>query len=266
MEFLLSSAGIPVARLSVKRWGLITPIAALVIRHAETIIMTNIQSWSRRDLLRLGVGAAAATVLSGRAHARQSNRFRIGFISPASGPLAIFAEPDQYVMQQVLDVTGQGLRIDGHVYPVEILYRDSQSSAIEAARLARELIIDHGVDLMLASATPATTNPVADVCEQLAVPCLTNDTPWQAHFFGRGGDPKVGFKWTWHFFWGLEDMISASTSLWSQLETNQRFGGLWPDDADGRAWASDKGFPPALRERGFEVIDPGRFQPGNEDI
>jgi branched-chain amino acid transport system substrate-binding protein len=54
---------------------------------------------------------------------------------------------------------------------------------------------------VVASATPATTNPVADQFELNGVPCITN-TPWQPHFFGRKSDQKKGFEWTDHFFWG----------------------------------------------------------------
>ena len=45
--------------------------------------------------------------------------------------------------------------------------------------------------------------------------------PWQPWFFGRNGDPQKGFDWTYHFFWGLEDVIAVFTNMWSQVETNK---------------------------------------------
>src|SRR6266481_3180776 len=49
------------------------------------------------------------------------------------------------------------------------------------------------VDLILASATPDTTNPVADQAEVNEVPCITTNCPRQPYFFGRKGDPAKGF-------------------------------------------------------------------------
>ena len=100
----------------------------------------------------------------------------------------------------------------------------------------------------MAASTPDTTNPVADQAEVNEVPCITTDCPWQPYFFGRNGDPKKGFTWTYHFFWGLEDVIGAFLALWKSAPTNKVIGGLFPNDADGNAWGDPKiGFPPALR-------------------
>ncbi|WP_221793936.1 ABC transporter substrate-binding protein [Oceanobacter mangrovi] len=228
--------------------------------------MTTESCISRRRLLQVGSAAMLAGAFVPLVRAASATTFRIGFVSPASGPLTIFSEPDQFVMAQVKRTLGSGISVNGRQYPVEIIYRDSGSSETGAAAAARELIRDYGVDLMVASSTPATTNPVADVCEAIGVPCLTNDTPWQAHFFGRGGDPAVGFRWTYHFFWGVEDVVAAYTSLWNQVQTNRRVGSLWPDDPDGLAWASQHGFPPALHQQNFELFDAGRFRSGQTDF
>ena len=103
----------------------------------------------------------------------------------------------------------RALMSGGKTYPVQIISKDSQSSRTRAAEVAAELILGDKVDLILASATPDTTNPVADQAEVNEVPCITTNCPWQPYFFGRNGDPKKGFTWTYHFFWGLEDVIGA---------------------------------------------------------
>ena len=42
---------------------------------------------------------------------------------------------------------------------------------------------------------------------------------------------------------------------------------LWPNDGDGNAWGDKKtGFPPALEEAGYKIVDPGRYQNGTEDF
>ena len=92
---------------------------------------------------------------------------------------------------------------------MEIISKDSQSSGNRAAEVASELILGDKVDLIVASSTPDTTNPVADQAEVNEVPCITTNCPWQPYFFGRKGDPAKGFTWTYHFFWGLEDVIGV---------------------------------------------------------
>ncbi len=109
-----------------------------------------------------------------------------------------------------------GLQSGGKTYPVQIISKDSQSSGSRAAEVASELILRDKVDLIVASATPDTTNPVADQAEVNEVPCITTNCPWQPYFFGRNGDPTKGFTWTYHFFWGLEDVIGAFLALWDR--------------------------------------------------
>ena len=85
---------------------------------------------------------------------------------------------------------------------------NGQSNGNRAAEVASELILGNKVNLIVASATPDTTNPVSDQAEVNEVPCVTTNCPWQPYFFGRKGDPAKGFNWTYHFFWGLEDVIA----------------------------------------------------------
>jgi branched-chain amino acid transport system substrate-binding protein len=161
----------------------------------------------------------------------------------------------------------KGLESGGKIYHVEIVSKDSQSSGTRASEVASELILRDKVDLILASATPDTTNPVADQAEVNEVPCITTNCPWQPYFFGRNGDPKKGFTWTYHFFWGLEDVIAAFLALWEGQPTSKIVGGLFPNDADGNAWGDpQRGLPPALAQAGYRLIDPGRYQVMNNDF
>ena len=83
------------------------------------------------------------------------------------------------------------------------------------------------------------------------------------------GDPKSWkpFDYTFHYFWGLEDVIGVFTGMWQQVATNKSVGALFPNDADGNAWG-DKviGFPPVLDKQGFKLTDPGRFQNLTDDF
>jgi len=221
---------------------------------------------SRREALKKISGAAIGSIallnssVASAAENKKGKAFKIGYVSPRTGSLAIFAEPDDFTLHQIKEALKNGITIDGTTHPVEIIYKDSQSSSNRASEVASQLILEDKVDLVLAASTPDTTNPVADQCELNGVPCVTTDTPWQPHFFGRGGDPKVGFEWTYHFFWGLEDVIGSYTNLWKQVPTNKVIGVLFPNDSDGNAWGDQKlGFPPVLKKLGYKIVDLGRY-------
>ena len=222
----------------------------------------------RRQFVKLaGAGALAAGsgILAAPAvHAAKS--VRIGFVSPQTGPISFFADPDQYILGQMAKVFADGVKIGGKSYPVEIITKDSQSNPNRAAEVAAGLILGDEVDLLVAANTPVTTNPVADQAELNGVPCITTDTPWQPHFFGRRGDPKTGFEWTSHFFWGLEDVVEVYTNLWNSLDSNKSVGALFPNDEDGNAWGGEHGFPPVLKAQGYALADPGRYQPFSDDF
>jgi branched-chain amino acid transport system substrate-binding protein len=219
---------------------------------------------SRRTALKAaGAAALAAALPTARA---ADGTLKIGFVSPQTGPLAAFGDSDAFTIAQVKKALGGGIKIGGKTYAIDIIYKDSQSNSNRASDAASELILKDGVDLVLAASTPATTIPVADQCELNGVPCISTDTPWQPYFFGRKGDPKKGFEWTSHFFWGAEDLIGTFMSMWSEASTNKVVGGLWPNDSDGNAFSDAKmGFPPVLAKKGFKLVDRGRFQsPAND--
>jgi branched-chain amino acid transport system substrate-binding protein len=226
--------------------------------------------WHRRDLLKaMGATAIGGPLLlhSTRTKAAASKVLKIGHVSPQTGPLAPFAEADPFILEQVRSALAKGLSNGGVTYQVEIISKDSQSKTNRASEVAADLILKEKVDLLVASSTPETTNPVADQAEANEVPCITSITPWQPYFFGRHGNPEKGFTWTYHFFWGLEDVIASFLALWNSVETNKIVGALFPNDGDGNAWGDAKlGFPPLLEKAGYKLIDTGRFQPLNDDF
>jgi branched-chain amino acid transport system substrate-binding protein len=225
------------------------------------------QPTRRRFLKTAGAAVAAPAILTGTRAYAQNKTLKLGFVSPKTGPLAGFAEADDYIIENIKQTFAGGLQNNGSAWNVEIHYRDSQSNPNRAAEVAADLILGEEVDIMLAAATPDTTNPVADQCEINEVPCITTDAPWQPYFFGRGGNPAEGFQSTFHFFWGLEDVIGVFLDIWGQSGAAKKVGGLFPNDADGNAWGDAKlGLPPALAAEGYELTDPGRYQPLSDDF
>jgi branched-chain amino acid transport system substrate-binding protein len=227
----------------------------------------NSFSQSRRKILQ-GAGATVALGAIGAIPAfAQAKEIRIGYVSPQTGPLAAFGEADKWVIAGLQDKLKAGIAVAGKTVPVRVILKDSQSSPNRAGEVANDLILKDKVDLMLVSSTPETANPVSDACELNEVPCISTVVPWQPWFFGRGGKPQTGFQWTYHMFWGLEDVIANFTNGWKSLQTNKKVGGLFPNDGDGNAWGNKElGFPKALAAGGFTLTDPGRYQNMNQDF
>jgi branched-chain amino acid transport system substrate-binding protein len=204
-------------------------------------------------------GAVATLGLRG-GYAQSGDVIKIGFISPRSGPLAGFGAGDAYVLDQARQALASGLVIGGTSYAVEILDRDTQSDPSRAAQLANSLINDDGVDLMLASSTPETINPVSDACEAAGVPCISTVMPWEAWYFGRGAKPgePSPFQYTYHFGFGVGEFAKAYVAQWNLLETNKKVGVLYPNDADGNAVRAV--LAPQLEAAGFTIVDPGAYE------
>jgi branched-chain amino acid transport system substrate-binding protein len=235
--------------------------------------------YDRRSVLRNFVKASAATgaaLAAGSVFApavRAAQSLKLGYVSPQTGPLAAFAEADNFIISNFLNTAKGGVKVGSATVPVEVTVKDSQSNPNRAAEVAKELIVSNKVDLMLVASTPETTNPVSTQCEIEEVPCISTMAPWQPWFIGRQANPAGGppawkpFTYTYHFFWGLEDIIAVFTNMWGQLPTDKSVGGLFPNDGDGNAWG-DKvvGFPPVLDKLGYKLTDPGRYQNLTDDF
>ena len=222
--------------------------------------------WTRRRLLGTGAAALAAPVIAPRRAWAAGNEIRIGFVSPTTGPISGFGAGDDYVFQTLQPVFDQGVDIDGKHYDIKIIRKDSQSNPNRATEVASELILDDEVHLMLSSSTADTVLPVTDQCEVNEVPSLSADTPWDAFFFGRGGNPAKGFDWTYHFFWGGAQVVNSYASLWGQIDTNMKVGLMMSNDSDGVAMSNpDIGFAAQLKNNGLEVIDLGLHEPLSDD-
>ena len=223
---------------------------------------------SRRKFLQLSTGVGVGLALNAcGAFSRAGRPIKIGYVTTQTGPLAGFSEADDFIINGIREVWANGIMVSGTTHPVEIIVADSQSNPGHAAEVARNLILNDKIDLMIVGNTPENTNPVSDQCEVNQVPCISSLAPWQPWYFRTPDVPASGYHWTYHFFWGLEDIIQVYLNLWESLETSKVVGGLWPNDSDGFAWSDpDLGFPPAMIARGFKVIDPGRYENLSRDF
>jgi branched-chain amino acid transport system substrate-binding protein len=224
----------------------------------------------RRKVVKLiaagGVSAVASPWMFQSARAA-GRAVKIGMVSPQTGPIAAFGEADQFVIAGVKKALAKGITIAGETHPVEIIYKDSQSNPNRASEVAAQLINNDRVDIMVASSTSDTCNPVSDQCELNGVPCVTSDDPWQAWFFPRKGDPKKGFEWTYHFFWGFDMVANLFADMWLSLPTNKTVGTMFTNDPDGVAANDDHhGLPATFRAKGFNVVKLGLYPPLSDDF
>lgn len=196
-----------------------------------------------------------------------SGTIKIGLVTPQTGPAASFGEVDPYIVNLVKAATAGGITAkNGKKYSIQILERDSQDNPQQAAKVANDLISSSGVDLMLASSTPETVNPVSSACEAAGIPCISTVVPWQAWYFGRGAKPtqKKAFKFTYHFSFGVEDFAKSYFPSWHAIKTNKVVGLLYPNDADGNALRA--ALPGLMKKAGFTVVDTGPYNDGLNDF
>ncbi|MGJ4970019.1 ABC transporter substrate-binding protein [Bradyrhizobium sp. HKCCYLRH1073] len=215
---------------------------------------------TRRSVLAAGAAALAAPAVL---RAKSSSTIKIGFVSPRTGQLSQFGETDEYALNWIRKLLADGLDIRGRKYSIEILDRDAQSNPNRASELAGELIQNGEVHLMVPASTTDVTLPVSEQSELYGVPCVSSTAPWQAVIMPRGGGQ---FQWTYHFFWGLEDIIATYVNIWRSTESNHKVGLLLPRNTDGEVWGDEKiGLPPSMRKAGFDVTAPSKFQPRTND-
>ncbi|SEQ20601.1 amino acid/amide ABC transporter substrate-binding protein, HAAT family [Faunimonas pinastri] len=220
---------------------------------------------TRRTVLKGGAAAIAAAGVFRPAILRAATPvIKIGHVSPQTGPMAGFADSQAFVLDGIRKYLKDGLQIGGKTYQVDIITKDSQTDQSRTAEVASDLILKDKVNIITGSSGSIDTNPVANQAELNEVPCITTDNPWESYFYGRNGDPKTGFDYTYHFFWGLDDVLAAFTGLWKTQDTNKVVGILFNTAQDDVSWHN--AFIPTIQKAGFKTVDPGMFPAFGNDF
>jgi branched-chain amino acid transport system substrate-binding protein len=235
---------------------------------------------SRRSVLRgLGAGALATgaggalAACSGGGKSSQSasstSTITIGYIAPFSGSLSGFASGDSFVIKTIRasQAYAGGFKAGGKKYNVNILVTDSRSDPNRASQLARALILNNNVDLLLTSSTPETVNPVAVVAQTEGVPCAATNDPWESWYAGLGGNPAnptTKFQFCTLFFFGLKQLADCFIPMWNRMSASSKAVALqYPNDADGNAFRAV--MPGIMKQAGYDPVDGGAYTDGTTD-
>ena len=235
-----------------------------MVRNGRSARTRALGAWASTAVL-AGALAGCGDVGGGTVGAGGDDEvLRIGFVSTETGTSALFGEANTYVIEAMEQwFADNPVAIDGINHSVEIIVKDSQSSSARAGEVAAELINSDGVDLVLTSSTPDITNPVSEQCEANSVPCISTVAPWQPFAIREGGEP-ADLSYSYHAFWGLEDVSAVYADMWSQVDTNGKAAGLFPNDPDGQAWSAN--FPALTADSGVVIDDPGLYPNGTQDF
>ena len=186
----------------------------------------------------------------------------IGRVNPATGPIAGFGKGTPFIEDKAVEA----INAEGGIYikeydkklPVKIIVADSESSDVKAAEAANKLILQDKVDLMIATHTPATVNPVAIASERNKMPCITLESPGEAWL--EGGP----YYWAFHSFWKVDSLIESFLDAMDTQETNKKIGLAAGNDTDGVLMSQI--MAEKAPARGYTIVDPGRFPLGTKDF
>jgi branched-chain amino acid transport system substrate-binding protein len=218
-------------------------------------------------------GVAALERSSPAGAADKVPTIKIGYVTPATGPLADFAVPDRFVLNLVRS-TGpfaKGIMIGSTRYDVEIFVKDSRSDPATAALVATELIQLNGVDIIVTSSPAETTIPVSVLCEGAGVPCLSTVCPWETWWGGFAGNSigtlgnAVGTtpEFCSMFFYGIEQYVQCFAPMWERIlgrtGASPVYAGMFPSDLEGAAFRATW---PSTFERFVKKVTPWTYVDG----
>jgi branched-chain amino acid transport system substrate-binding protein len=210
--------------------------------------------------------AGATTTVSAAPEAGRT--IKLGVVSPKTGNFASFAIADDWWIARGKDALKDGIvTADGKLRQIEFDVVDSQSDSNRASQVAGDLVTNTNVDMLLASGTPDTCNPVAQQGETNGCPTLLSFSPWQALFVDTTGKP-VEFKWVYGNMLGSEETIASFTDAFdlSGVQTNKKVGMLFQNDADYKGWMDPSAAPKVFAAKGYTLTVPDPYAVPAEDF
>jgi branched-chain amino acid transport system substrate-binding protein len=224
---------------------------------------------NRRSLLKAAGATGLATALNmpmpniARA---AGNTIKIGWVGCLSGVRAPFAEPDTWIHERIKAHVKDGLKIGGKTYQIEFVFKDNQSDPNRSSVVASELVLREKCDLILVEDGDAQA-PVQELSDARGIPSISTMVPWQGWMFPRKSTPDKGFPYSFHFFWGADDVVKNFLGMWQSVDTNKKVGTLYIDNPAGQAFSDPKvGLPGGIAQAGYQEFSAGKFQIATDDF
>jgi len=230
----------------------------------ETTTTTQATTATTGGMTDTTAAQATTTVSAGPESGRA---IKLGMVSPKTGNFAVFALADEWMVQHTQEAVAGGIVTgDGKLREIEIIVKDTQSDSNRAATVAADLVQVDNVDILLASGTPDTCNPVADQGEALGCPVMMSFAPWQACFLGSGKPEQ--WKWAYGNMLGSELTIESFTDAFetSGVANNKKVGMLFQNDADAQGWMAENAAPMVFAAKGYELTVPDYYAVPAEDF
>lgn len=228
------------------------------------VLKSVLSSVSRRAVIKGMAAAGASTAVLGIPTIARASEgtIRIGYIDQLTGIRANFAETAPWVLDGVKEAISGGVEIDGKLWDVEILVRDSQSDPNRMGSLGNELVLREDVDLLLVADGLAA--PALEICDQNGTPAISTILQWEPFYAARGSSPEKGYPYSFLFFWSGGDIIKNYTGMWQQSGIDPVVGTFYEDNDFGRGFAG--GMTASLAAEGFTEVEGGIFKEQVDDF
>jgi branched-chain amino acid transport system substrate-binding protein len=186
--------------------------------------------------------------------------YRVGFVSAITGPASSLGVPERDVavmIQKDLDAAGGVSGPDGKKHPVKILIFDDESKADTTVRLAKKLIAEDKVHVLIASSQSPTSLAVVPVATEARVPLISMAsshaivTPVKERFW---------------VFKTPQSNIHVSTHQVKYLKAKgfKKIASLYVNDAFGED--SRRGLATMIKDSGIEVVYEDKFEQSDKDM
>jgi branched-chain amino acid transport system substrate-binding protein len=189
-----------------------------------------------------------------------AQEYRVGFVSAITGPASSLGVPERDVavmIQKDLDAAGGLTGPDGKKHPVKILIYDDESKADTTVRLAKKLIAEDKVHVLIASSQSPTSLAVVPVVTEGKVPLISMAsshaivTPVKERFW---------------VFKTPQSNIHVSTHQVKYLKAKgfKKIASLYVNDAFGED--SRRGLAATIKDSGIEVVYEDKFEQADKDM
>ncbi|MCL2391003.1 MAG: ABC transporter substrate-binding protein [Oscillospiraceae bacterium] len=187
---------------------------------------------------------------------------RVGYVGPLTGPQALFTVGIREAAERALAIINDdlgGIYFEGYGYlPLEMFWGDSETNSVRAAEVADRFATVENVDFLVGQWTPLNAIPVSIAGERHQIPTLAVNGP--AGSWLEGGP----YEWAHGIMFNLQILTHEYFNAWDELDTNRRVGLILDASVDGVVLARD--VAEIAAERGYTVVDPGRFPEGTTDF